>query len=410
MNEGASVDKVVRLAARGDGVTASGRFMPGAVPGDCILADGAIYRGPNHVEPPCRHFGTCGGCQLQHASDPVLARFVVDRVLEPLARVGIEPAEVRPVHLSPPGARRRASMRATRTGGEVRIGFNAGGQHSLVDLRDCPVLHPALFQLVAPLRSLLAPHLREGAAIGVSMTLTDGGVDLLLTNLQAKSLPVIERLSDFARRNRLARLSVEGPMGVETLIALADPAVRFGDVSVIVPPAGFLQATTDGEAALVDAVRASIGPAACVADLFAGCGTFSLSLSASARVHAVEGAASAVRALAEAARRAGRPVSVEHRDLFRRPLSAAELDAFDAVVVDPPRSGAMAQSAELARSGVPVIAAVSCNPATFARDAERLCAGGYRLDRLWPIGQFRWSTHVELVAAFHRSSSPKRTS
>ncbi len=395
-------ERVVRLAARGDGVTADGRYVPGGVPGDSLDDDGQLRQGPHHVRPACRHFGHCGGCQLQHVADGLLTTFAVERILEPLARAGIVPASVQPAHLSPVRARRRAAMRATRTGGEVRVGFNAAGQHSIVDLKECPVLHPALMELVAPLKDLLAPHLVERAAIGVGLTLTDGGVDLLLTNLQADRLPMIEGLTAFARAHGLARLSVEGPMGVETVVSLGEPVVRFGGVPVTVPPAAFLQATADGEATLVAAVLSIIGGAAHVADLFAGCGTFTFPMAARARVHAVEGSAPALAALERGARRTGRPVSVEHRDLFRRPLDPAELAGFGAVVIDPPRAGAMAQMVNLARSTVPVIAAVSCNPATFARDAERLVAGGYRLERLWPVAQFRWSTHVELVAGFRR--------
>ena len=396
-------EQVVGMGAKGDGVTQNGRFVAGAVPGDTVGPDGGILaRGPNHIEPACRHFGTCGGCQIQHVADPAIADFAIDRILQPLARVGITPTQVQPAHLSPPGARRRAAMRATRTNGQVRVGFNAEGAHSLVDMQTCPVLHPTLFALVAPLRKLLAPHLKERSAIGITMTLTDTGVDLLLANLQANSLPLIEGLTDFAYVHGLARLSVEGPMGVETLVAAADPAVRLGGVPVTLPPAAFLQATADGEAALIASVTAIIGRAGHVADLFAGSGTFALPLSATAKVEAVDGAGPAIRALEAAARRANRPVTVQHRDLFRRPLTAQELAPYEAVVIDPPRAGAIAQTEQLALSKVPTIAAVSCNPATFARDAERLVGGGYTLHRLWPIAQFRWSTHIELAAEFRR--------
>lgn len=393
---------VVSLGAKGDGVTADGRFVAGAVPGDLVHTDGQISRGPNHARPQCRHFGTCGGCQLQHMADPAIAVFARDRVLQPLARTGIVPLETRPVHMSPPGTRRRAAMRATRTQGVVRLGFNAEGAHSLVDCLECPVLDPAIFALVQPLRSLLGPHLTERSAIGITITVTDQGMDLLLANLQANSLPVIEGLTAFARAHGLARLSVEGPMGVETLLAAGDPVIRMGGVAVTLPPAAFLQATCDGEAALVAAVMAIVGNAARVADLFAGIGTFALPLSRTARVEAVDGAGPAIRALEAAARSAGRPVSVQHRDLFRKPLSPDELARFDAVVIDPPRAGAATQTEQLAGSKVPVIAAVSCNPATFARDAECLVAGGYTLHRVWPVAQFRWSTHVELVGEFKR--------
>lgn len=395
-------EPVIRMAARGDGVTAGGRFVPGAVPGDRVAPDGTIEAGPGHVEPACRHFGHCGGCQLQHAADPLLSAFARDRILEPLRAVGIVPAEILPTALSPPQSRRRAAMRATRRQGMVRLGFNAAGTHDLVDIAECPVLSPGLMALVGPLRALLSRHLAERAAVSVTMAETDHGVDLLLGNLRAAELPEIAALVAFAAAARLARLSVDGPDGPETVVAEAPPTVTMGGVSVTLPPGAFLQATREGEAALVAAVRSCADGAGRVADLFSGLGTFALPLSEKARVIAADAAGPAIRALERAARMAGRPVVVAHRDLFRRPFAAAELSGFDAVVLDPPRAGAAAQAAELARASVPVVAAVSCNPATFARDAKALTDGGYALRRLWPVAQFRWSTHVELVAEFRR--------
>lgn len=394
--------ELVAIGAQGDGLAADGRFVPGALPGDRLLPDGTVLPGPHHVRPACAHFGACGGCQLQHGSDHVLAGFARDRCLKPLEAVGIRPHEVMPVHLSPPGTRRRATLRAARDGAVVRLGFSRRGAHALVDLSECPVLHPRLFALVAPMRALLVDLLGPRGAVSVAMTLADEGPDLLLSELAAPSLRDRERLTAFARCHGLARLSLAGPAGHDLMWAPVQPTVTFGGVPVPLPASAFLQATADGEAALVAAVMEGVAGARRVADLFAGLGTFALPLSASAQVEAVEGAGAAVAALARAARAAGRPVAVVHRDLFRRPLSAAELSRFDAVVLDPPRAGAMAQSAELAASKVPVVVAVSCNPATFARDAERLVAGGYRLERLWPVAQFRWSTHVELVAQFRR--------
>jgi 23S rRNA (uracil1939-C5)-methyltransferase len=393
---------ILRLAARGDGVAADGRHVPGAIPGDSVDADGRILPGASRLAPACRHFTDCGGCQLQQAPDALLADFARDRVLEPLARLGLVPTEVMPTHISPPGTRRRAALRATRTDGEVRLGFNAGGEHRIVDLAECPVLHPDLEALLPPLRALLAPHLGERSAIAVTLTLTDHGVDLLLGNRQAPDVPAVGGLREFAQTHGLSRLSVEGAMGVETVVALADPAIRMGGISVTLPPAAFLQATADGEAALVSAVRAIVGKSKRVADLFSGCGTFSFPLAEKARVTAVDGTGAAIRALETAARRADISVATQHRDLFRKPLAADELNAFDAVVIDPPRAGAEAQAGQLALSRVPVVAAVSCNPATFARDAQLLARGGYRLRRVWPVAQFRWSTHVELVAEFRR--------
>jgi 23S rRNA (uracil1939-C5)-methyltransferase len=401
MNE-ASEGRVVRLAARGDGVTADGRFVPGAAPGDLVSADGSLLPGPNRAVAPCPHFGDCGGCQLQHVTDEAYAGFVRDRCLEPLARLGIVPREVAPVALSPPGTRRRASLRAVREGGNVRLGFNAEGTHRLVDLSACPVLSPALFRLLAPLRALLAQLMPARGGVGVTLTETEGGPDLLLSNLGAERLPVVEALSAFAAAHGLARLSVEGPLGVETVVAPGVPSVTMGGVAVVLPPGVFLQPTREGEAALVAAVREATSWAARIADLFSGVGTFALPLSERASVLAVDAAGPAVGALAAAAKAAGRRIGTAHRDLFRRPLAADEMARFDAVVFDPPRSGAIAQVAELAASRVPVVTAISCNPATFARDAERLAGGGYRLQRLWPVAQFRWSTHVEVAALFRR--------
>jgi 23S rRNA (uracil1939-C5)-methyltransferase len=393
---------VVHLGSRGDGITPDGQFVPGAVPGDRLLADGTVQPGPDRVAPACRHFGVCGGCQLQHASEALLRAFASERCLKPLAAVGITPEEVQPVHLSPPGTRRRATLRAARKGNGLALGFSRQGAHELVDLGECPVMHPRLFALGDPLRGLLARILPARGAVSIGLTLADQGIDMQLAELAAGTLADRERLIGFAEAQELARLTRTDPSGLDTLWAPEQPTVTLGGVAVPLPPGGFLQATADGEAALVAAVTAACAGARRIADLFAGLGTFALPLSAFARLHAVEGSGPAIGALGRAARAAGRPVATEHRDLFRRPLTAEELARFDAVVFDPPRAGAMAQSAALAASQVPVIVAVSCNPATFARDAERLAAGGYRLDRLWPVAQFRWSTHVELVAEFRK--------
>lgn len=383
-------------------MAADGRHVPGAIPGDLLNEDGVLIPGPWRQSAPCRHFGDCGGCQLQHATDELLADFARDRVVEPLTRVGIAPTEIKPTHLSPPGTRRRAALRATRTLGELRLGFNAGGEHRIVDLAECPVMHPDLAELLPSLRVLLAPHLGERSAIAVTLTHTDHGVDLLLGNLQANDVPAIEGLGEFAAAHGLSRISVDGPLGVETMAVRAEPSIRMGKIPVTLPPGAFLQATADGEAELVAAVRAIVGKSKRVADLFSGCGTFTFPLAEKAKVTAADGTGPAIRALETAARKAGVSIATQHRDLFRKPLAADELNAFDAVVVDPPRAGAEAQMGQLALSRVPIVAAVSCNPATFARDAAMLVKGGYKLRRLWPVAQFRWSTHVELVAEFRR--------
>jgi 23S rRNA (uracil1939-C5)-methyltransferase len=396
---------IVRLAARGDGVTADGRFVLGAAVGDMVRFEAGgpvIEPGPDHQVPPCRHVPDCGGCQLQHLTDAAYLTFVHDRLLRALAHVGIVPESVAPVALSPPRSRRRASLRAVRRGGRLTLGFNAEGSHRIVDIEACDVLLPGLFALIAPLRVLLAKALGEGQGAGVTLTDSDSGTDMLLANVAAERLEQIERLSNFANAHDLARLSVEGAHGVETVAMARLPVLAMGGVPVALPPAPFLQATREGEAALVAAVSEAAGGAKRVADLFCGLGTFALPLSAGAKVLAADAAGPAVAALEAAVRQFRRPVQTAHRDLFRQPLTGAELTGFDAVVFDPPRAGAQAQASMLAASHVPIVVAVSCNPSTFARDADILVKGGYRLERLWPVAQFRWSTHLELVARFVR--------
>ena len=390
---------IVRLAARGDGVTADGRYAAGAAPGDVLNEDGTLVPGPHHAVPPCRHFGSCGGCQLQHIDDASYAQFIIDRISGALAEQRIDAPDFAPAHLSPPQTRRRASLRAERRGKQAMLGFNEGASHRIVDLRECHVLLPEQTELIAPLRRLLAIVMPDRGRANVTLTRTDQGVDLLLAGFEIEGFAAIEALNDFAATQHLARLSVDEGVGPSARWCPEPPTISLGGTPVAFPDGAFLQATADGEAALIAAVKDTVGDAASTVDLFAGLGTFALSLSGSltGRVKAVEGSRDAVLALI-----ATRRVAVEHRDLFRRPLTPAELNGFDAVVLDPPRAGAREQIAQIAASTVPRIAYVSCNPSTFARDARTLIDGGYRLERIVPVGQFRWSTHVELAAAFTR--------
>lgn len=383
-------ESVIRIAARGDGVTESGRYIPFGAPGDIVDEAGAITPGPHHAAPPCRHFPECGGCQLQHVDEDAYRAYLVDRIADTLDGQGVAVPEIHPPHLSSPRSRRRATLKAV--GGS--IGFNAAASHRIVDMRECHILRPELFALVAPLRRLLN---RRAEA---TLTLADQGVDLSMSGIAADDLATSQMLGDFAAEHRLARLAVDDGYGPQTLWEPVPATVTLGGLPVGLPQGAFLQATADGEAALVESVREVVGGATTVADLFAGLGAFALSLDA--RVFAAEASRDAALALKAAAGAAGRPVFVEHRDLYRRPLDTAELNRFDALVLDPPRAGAEAQVRQLAASGVPRIAYVSCNPATFARDARRLVGGGYRLEWVRPVGQFRWSVHVELAARFSR--------
>jgi 23S rRNA (uracil1939-C5)-methyltransferase len=389
-------DLIVRVAARGDGVTADGRVAALAAPGDRLRAGGSIEPGPHHQVPPCRHFPECGGCQLQHLDDESYAGFVRDRIASALEGQGLTLPEFAPVHLSPPRTRRRASLSAQRIGRRVLLGFKQERSNRIEDMRECHILRPELFAMAGPLRELLGALLPEKRSATIKMALADQGVDLLIEGVSADTLAATEALTAFAERHGLARLSLDDGFGPQTRWEPQPVTITLGSTRVPLPHDAFLQATEDGEAALVGAVKDAVGEAKLVADLFAGIGTFALSLSG--KIYAAEASRDSVLAL----KSAGRGVFVEHRDLYRRPLSTAELDRFEAVVLDPPRAGAEVQAQQLAASRVPRIAYVSCNPASFARDARLLVAGGYVLERVSPVGHFRWSTHVELAASFRK--------
>ena len=395
MSEAPLGEAIVRIAARGDGVSAGGRHVPFAVPGDTLLENGGVVPGPHHQVPPCRHFPECGGCQLQHADDVAYRSYLVSRVEFALAQHGLA-AEIREPNLSPPNSRRRASLRALKLGQGAVLGFNANRSHRIVDMRECHILRPELFALVAPLRVLLASLLKPKQAGEVQLALTDQGADVVLKGAEAAGLDAIELLTGFCTEHRLGRLSLHHGLGPETFYEPVPVTVTLSGTAVPFPAGAFLQATEDGEAALVDAVREAVGESGRTADLFAGLGTFALALPG--QVYAAEASRDSVLAL----KRAAPHLAVEHRDLYRRPLDPAELARFDAVVLDPPRAGAAEQVAALASSPVTRVAYASCNPATFARDARTLADGGYALLWVRPVGQFRWSTHVELVAGFSR--------
>ena len=395
------VDSIIRIAAKGDGVTADGRHFPLTAPGDRVDRDGAVHFGVHHATPPCVHFPACGGCRLQHLDDESYADFVTGRVVGALAGQGIAPDEVLPPHLSPPRSRRRAALRAARSGKRVTVGFAEEGSHTLIDLSMCDILDPRLFALIDPLRSLLASILPDRRAAHVKMSLVDQGVDLLLEGVRVEGLAADEALGDFARTQGLARLTIDAGDGPQTRWEPEPATISFDGVPIGFPPFAFLQATPDGEAALARAVRGALPATGVIADLFCGLGTFALSVGPRP-VYAAEGARDVVLSLKAGAGRAQRRIVADHRDLFRRPLAPEELDRFAAVILDPPRAGAREQVLQLVRSQVPTVAYVSCNPASFARDAAHLIASGYRLASVQPVGQFRWSTHVELVGIFRR--------
>lgn len=416
---------VERVGARGDGVAewqGHRLFVPQALAGDRLMArfgakraDGweavpvsLLQEAPGRTEPACRHFGSCGGCALQHMDDAAYEAWSAQVLETALGRAGLlEGVEIRPLVRTPPGGRRRAVLSAAKRGKRQWLGFNERASHQLVDVAECPVLAPALFDLIGPLRDLLAGWLTDGQTLDVALTLLDDGVDLVIEGGPEPDLGALEALAGFAQAHDLARLTRRPKPGApaEPIALRRQGTLRFGRATVSPAPGAFLQASREGEAALVAAVLEATTGAERVADLFAGSGTLTFPLADRAVVHAVEGDPTALRTLEGGARSlgpAGRRVTIERRDLFREPLSALELNRFQAVVFDPPRAGAQAQALEIARSDVPVVAAVSCNPATFARDARTLADAGYRLIRVHPVDQFLWSPHLELAALFQR--------
>jgi 23S rRNA (uracil1939-C5)-methyltransferase len=400
---------ITRLGHRGDGVAEGPEgavFVTGALPGEVV--EGAVVSGriatprilvpsPDRVTPPCRHARTCGGCLLQHASDGFVSRWKVEQVSRALALHGIA-APIRGIHVSPPGSRRRATLAARRTRSGVTLGFHRKASGEVIAVPECRLLHPGLMAAFPALSALAALGASRKGEMALAVTLTTTGLDVAVTGGKPADAALQGELARLAEAHGLARLTWDGE-----LVALrVQPLVRFGLASVPIPPGAFLQATAEGESALLDAVRAAAGPARRIVDLFAGCGTFALPLAETAEVHAADSDPAAIAALQEGWRRTPdlRALSAEARDLFRRPFDADELRGFDVAVMDPPRAGAAAQTAALAAARVPVIVAVSRNPATFARDAETLVAAGYRLDWVTVVDQFRWSAHVELAARF----------
>ncbi|MEM7779065.1 MAG: class I SAM-dependent RNA methyltransferase [Pseudomonadota bacterium] len=400
-----SPKEIVRLAARGDGVTAAGEHFAMTVPGDQVSQDGSIKRGPRFVEAPCQHFGLCGGCQLQHADEALLHSFVRDRVANAAKGQELEIENLLEEHLSPPQSRRRATLHGLRTAKGAILGYRQAGSHSIVDLEECPVLRPELSALVLSLRKLISDHGPRGN-VDVTLSLCDQGADLGLTHFPLEGLAATEAMLDFARQQGLARVTLDQGYGAETVWEPEPVTVTLSGLPVGMPPGAFLQATDDAEDVMLADASDALGGAKIVADLFSGLGTFAFALARSGpegrKVLAAEADQSAHLACKTAAARTGGRVIAIHRDLFRNPLQASELSRFDAVLLDPPRAGAKVQIAEIAASECPLVVYVSCNPSSWARDAAVLVAAGFRLDQVRPIGQFRWSTHVELVSVLKR--------
>lgn len=396
---------IASLGARGDGVAAGPVYVPFTLPGERVLAEVRGERGrlletltpsPLRVEPLCQHFGVCGGCALQHMARGAYLAWKKQAVADALAHRGIE-ADVEEVRTVPLASRRRAVFSAARQDGGVRLGFRRALSHDIVDLEVCPVLVPAITGALPALRTLLATLLPRGGEARVTVTAAETGLDVIIASETAKGKRPALPAGQFTG---IARLTMDG----EQLLSVARPQIRIGCAAVAPPPGAFLQSVAEAEAIMAALVCEGVGGAKNVADLFAGLGTFSLPLAAKAKVTAVEYDRNLLDALSAAARNAQglKPITVLRRDLEREPLSALELSKFNATVFDPPRAGAAAQAREIARSRLARAVAVSCNPATFARDGRMLIDGGFRLERVAPVDQFVYSPHIELVAWFKR--------
>lgn len=416
---------VERIGAAGDGVArwrGDWVFLPFTAVGDRVRAVLGQRRGGGREarvvellaagagrrDPPCRHFGRCGGCALQHLDTASYRAAKLAALRRALARARLDTTVVRPLRAAPPGRRRArfGLMRPTAPHQPPRIGFRARFRHDLVDLYECPVLEPPLMALVPALRRLV-PNLLPAVGRGEAgrgealVTRTDSGLDLLVEAPSGPPLAALEALAAFAAEHDLARVVWRSHAGDMPVVERRPVRVMRSGVAVGFPPGAFLQASEAAEAILIGEVVAAIGGARPVLDLFAGLGSFAFALAQGGPVHAVEGDESTVAALADAAR--GVPgLTVERRDLARHPLPPEMLAGFAAAVLDPPRAGAPRQAAALASSPLAAVVAVSCNPATFARDAARLAAGGFRLERVVPVDQFVWTPHLELVAVFRR--------
>jgi len=400
---------VTAMGAKGDGIAtgeAGSLHVAGVLPGEIIELDalGSVISiltpSPDRVAPFCRHAGRCGGCKFQHWAGPAYREWKHALVVAALARVGLSP-EVAPLIPATGDGRRRAVLHARFGRGKPELGFMAARSHDIVDLDTCPVLVPALRDAPDLARALIRPLAGLGKPVDVQVTATLAGLDVDLRGIGRVEPALRLTLAGLADRYDLARLSIH----VDVVVERRAPLHRMGTALVNAPPGGFLQATVAGEEALAGLVQNGLGKARRIVDLFCGAGPFALRLAAERPVAAFDSDKPAVAAFLKAARATPglKPVTGEARDLFRRPLLAAELAGFDAAVLDPPRAGAEAQVRQLAASRLSCLAYVSCDAGTFARDAAILVAGGWHLDRVTPVDQFAHSAHVELVGCFSRS-------
>lgn len=376
-----------------------GEVVEGELSGDKLLNVRIVTPSADRVRPPCAHARTCGGCLMQHATDDFVAAWKTEVVRSALAGQGLD-VPLRPILTSPAQSRRRATIAGRRTKSGAMLGFHARGSDALVAVPNCLLLHPDLMAAFPALEELVLTGGSRKTELALTITRSLAGPDVSVTGGKPLDGQLRLELARVAEAHGLARLTWDS----EGVALRTAPMQAMGRAMVAPPPGAFLQATEQGQADLLAAVQDAVGGAKRITDLFAGSGTFALPLAEQAEVHAVEGDAAMIAALDKGWRQAEglKRITSETRDLFRRPLEPDEFKNVQAVVIDPPRAGAEAQTKTLALSKVPVIAFVSCNPVTFARDAKTLILAGYNLDWVQPVDQFRWSSHVELAARFSR--------
>lgn len=411
--------EVTKLGARGDGIADDPDgplYIPFSVPGDRYRVIKTVPRGDGRLatkaellssgsdrtDPPCPHFGNCGGCSLQHVSLPAIADFKRELLADALAKRGFSEIDVAETVSAPPGSRRRARLSCIKTVKGWIVGFNTRGTNRITGIEGCLILRPALTALLPKMAALLQQLPSMGKAGDIQLTEGTSGVEAVLMPEKPKDLTLDERyfLTDWAEETDLARLVWQDRSGADPVVERRPFVIKIKGATLAPPAAAFLQASAEGEGAIVDRVLQAAKQARRVADLFCGCGTISLPLAAAGHsVHAVEIDRSL---LAAVQRMGGGNVTIEARDLARNPIAAADLAVYDTVVFDPPRAGAADQAAEIAASAVPTVIAVSCNPATLARDLRILVDGGYRIESATPIDQFTWSAHLEAVAVLRR--------
>jgi 23S rRNA (uracil1939-C5)-methyltransferase len=403
---------IARIGHRGDGVadTPGGAvYVPYTLPGETVTVEVAAQpdrrqllhietASPDRVTPVSPYFGTCGGCALQHWALPKQQEWKRQRVIEALAAAGIE-ITVNPIIDAHGKGRRRIVLHARRQGGTLKVGFAAARSHDIVPIEHCPILAPSMAGSIAAARAI-TEAIDGTKPLDIQVTASDSGLDIDVRGSGALNSAATAALAKVAETHRLARVTRHG----ETVAQRAQPILTINGTKVALPPGVFLQATTEAEAILSSLVLEYAGKAKNIADLFCGIGPFALRLAKKTRVTSVDSDRAAVNALKIAVSKAQglKPVTAEARDLFRRPLVPIELNKFDAIVFDPPRQGAQAQAGELAASKVPNVIAVSCDVDSFARDAKILVDGGYVIDAVTPVDQFRYSAHVEIVARFRK--------